>query len=93
QTPNGTGPVTNRSAKLDMLFANKLHAFVEYDTVEDAEKAIVELNDERNWRNGLRVRLLNTCMTKGGKGKMCGHDINDGHGVEDDVSTSNQSNE
>jgi La-related protein 7 len=62
QTPNGTGPVTNRSAKLDMLFANKLHAFVEYDTVEDAEKAIVELNDERNWRNGLRVRLLNTCM-------------------------------
>ncbi|KAF0895284.1 hypothetical protein E2562_008598 [Oryza meyeriana var. granulata] len=62
QTPNGTGPVTNRSAKLDMLFANKLHAFVEYDTIEDAEKAIVELNDERNWRNGLRVRLLNTCM-------------------------------
>jgi La-related protein 7 len=93
QTPNGTGPVTNRSAKLDMLFANKLHAFVEYDTVEDAEKAIVELNDERNWRNGLRVRLLNTCMTKGGKGKKGGHDINDGHGVEDDVSTSNQSNE
>uniref|UniRef100_A0A0D9XQV7 HTH La-type RNA-binding domain-containing protein n=1 Tax=Leersia perrieri TaxID=77586 RepID=A0A0D9XQV7_9ORYZ len=93
QTPNGTGPVTNRSAKLDMLFANKLHAFVEYDTIEDAEKAIVELNDERNWRNGLRVRLLNTCMTKGGKGKKGGHDVNDGHGVEDDVSTSNQSNE
>uniref|UniRef100_A0A0D9XQV6 HTH La-type RNA-binding domain-containing protein n=1 Tax=Leersia perrieri TaxID=77586 RepID=A0A0D9XQV6_9ORYZ len=85
QTPNGTGPVTNRSAKLDMLFANKLHAFVEYDTIEDAEKAIVELNDERNWRNGLR--------TKGGKGKKGGHDVNDGHGVEDDVSTSNQSNE
>ncbi|KAG8090882.1 hypothetical protein GUJ93_ZPchr0011g27649 [Zizania palustris] len=93
QTPNGTGPVTNRSAKLDMLFANKLHAFVEYDTVEDAEKAIVELNDERNWRNGLRVRLLNTCMTKGGKGKKGGHDLNDGGGVEDDVSTSNQPNE
>ncbi|XP_040384816.1 la-related protein 6B-like [Oryza brachyantha] len=93
QTPNGTGPVTNRSAKLDMLFANKLHAFVEYDTVEDAEKAIVELNDERNWRNGLRVRLLNTCMTKGGKGKKGCHDVSDGHGVEDDVSTSNQSNE
>lgn len=23
---------------------------------------IVELNDERNWRSGLRVRLLSTCM-------------------------------
>jgi hypothetical protein len=23
---------------------------------------ILELNDENNWRNGLRVRLLNTCM-------------------------------
>nr|AGT16157.1 hypothetical protein SHCRBa_167_G07_R_10 [Saccharum hybrid cultivar R570] len=62
QTPNGTGPATNRSAKLDMLFANKLHAFVEYDTIEDAARAIVELNDERNWRSGLRVRLLSTCM-------------------------------
>ncbi|KAJ6836594.1 putative la-related protein 6B [Iris pallida] len=38
------------------------HAFVEYETVEDAEKAVVELNDERNWRSGLRVRLLHTCM-------------------------------
>ncbi|XP_020400638.1 la-related protein 6B isoform X2 [Zea mays] len=61
QTPNGTGPATNRSSKLDMLFANKLHAFVEYETPEDAAKAILELNDEKNWRNGLRVRLLNTC--------------------------------
>jgi hypothetical protein len=23
---------------------------------------IAELNDERNWRSGLRVQLLNTCM-------------------------------
>ncbi|KAJ1275149.1 hypothetical protein BS78_05G114000 [Paspalum vaginatum] len=70
QTPNGTGPATNRSAKLDMLFANKLHAFVEYDTIEDAARAIVELNDERNWRSGLRVRLLSTCMTEDGAGDM-----------------------
>jgi La-related protein 7 len=70
QTPNGTNPATNRSSKLDMLFANKLHAFVEYETPEDAEKAILELNDEKNWRNGLRVCLLNTCTVKGvGKGK------------------------
>ncbi|XP_062202325.1 la-related protein 6B-like [Phragmites australis] len=92
QTPNGTGPATNRSAKLDMLFSNKLHAFVEYEIPEDAEKAILELNDEKNWRNGLRVRLLNTCTTKGGgKGKKGVHEA-DGNG-EEDVSTSNQSNE
>lgn len=62
---------------------------MEYETLEDAEKAvsitflnfmnqflihsiysptlsdqmqIMELNDEKNWRNGLRVRLLNTCV-------------------------------
>ncbi|XP_008667401.1 la-related protein 6B-like isoform X2 [Zea mays] len=87
QTPNGTGPATNRSAKLDMLFANKLHAFVEYDTIEDAARAIVELNDERNWRSGLRVRLLSTCM--GGKGKKGGHE-SDGYGDEENVSTSDQ---
>ncbi|KAF7043766.1 hypothetical protein CFC21_053080 [Triticum aestivum] len=91
QTPNGSGPVTNRSAKLDMLFANKLHAFVEYETIEDAEKAIVVLNDERNWRSGLRVRLLNSCMAKGGKGKKGGHET-DVHG-EEDVSTSDQPND
>jgi len=91
QTPNGTGPVTNRSAKLDMLFANKLHAFVEYDTVEDAEKATLVLNDERNWRSGLIVRLLNSCMAKGGKGRKGGHEA-DVHG-EEDVSTSDQPND
>ncbi|CAL4981763.1 unnamed protein product [Urochloa decumbens] len=92
QTPNGTGPATNRSAKLDMLFANKLHAFVEYDTMEDATRAIVELNDERNWRSGLRVRLLSTCLTKGGKGKKGGHEA-DGYGEEENVSTSDQRND
>ncbi|EES08246.1 la-related protein 6B [Sorghum bicolor] len=92
QTPNGTGPATNRSAKLDMLFANKLHAFVEYDSIEDAARAIVELNDERNWRSGLRVRLLSTCMTKGGKGKKGGHE-SDGYGEDENVSTSDQPND
>ncbi|XP_072952151.1 la-related protein 6B-like [Typha angustifolia] len=93
QTPNGTAPVTNRSAKLDMLFNNKLHAFVEYETIEDAEKAVAELNDERNWRSGLRVRLLHRCMTKHGtgRGRKGGHE-GDGNG-EEDASTSNQPNE
>jgi hypothetical protein len=33
-------------------------------------RLFLELNDEKNWRNGLRVHLLNTCTVKGvGKGK------------------------
>jgi La-related protein 7 len=37
QISNGTSPATNRSAKLVMFFANKLHAFVEYETIEDVQ--------------------------------------------------------
>ncbi|KAE8704130.1 Chloroplast outer envelope protein 37 isoform 1 [Hibiscus syriacus] len=58
--PSGGGlSPASRSAKSDgMHFSNKLHAFVEYESVELAEKAVVELNDEGNWRSGLRVRLM-----------------------------------
>ncbi|XP_057964359.1 la-related protein 6C [Malania oleifera] len=44
--------------KSDIFISNKLHALVEYETTETAEKAVDKLNDERNWRKGLRVRLL-----------------------------------
>ncbi|KAJ8645590.1 hypothetical protein MRB53_007338 [Persea americana] len=49
---------TPRSSKGDVLISNKLHALVEYETTEQAEKAVEKLNDERNWRKGLRVRML-----------------------------------
>ncbi|KAG6466603.1 hypothetical protein ZIOFF_075573 [Zingiber officinale] len=55
---NGTAPANNKSTRLEMLFGNRLHAFVEYESIEDAEKAVAELNDEKNWRNGLRVKLF-----------------------------------
>ncbi|RVW69042.1 La-related protein 6B [Vitis vinifera] len=59
QTSNGGASSAARSSKTDnMLFSNKLHAFVEYESIELAEKAVVELNDEGNWRSGLRVRLM-----------------------------------
>ncbi|KAL5705114.1 hypothetical protein ACHQM5_023457 [Ranunculus cassubicifolius] len=48
---------TSRS-KGDVVISNKLHALVEYETGDQAEKAVEKLNDERNWRKGLRVRLL-----------------------------------
>ncbi|KAF8405088.1 hypothetical protein HHK36_009986 [Tetracentron sinense] len=45
-------------SKGDVLISNKLHALVEYENTNTAEKAVEKLNDERNWRKGLRVRLL-----------------------------------
>nr|GEW79369.1 la-related protein 6C [Tanacetum cinerariifolium] len=50
-------PNSSRS-RGDFVFSNKLHALVEYETAEMAEKAVEKLNDERNWRRGLRVRLM-----------------------------------
>ncbi|ERN20202.1 la-related protein 6B [Amborella trichopoda] len=86
QGANGTASSAARSPKMDMLVSNKLHAFVEYETVEQAEKAVAELNDERNWRSGLRVRLLlrHTAKSeKPGRAKRA-----DGNGEEDEASTS-----
>ncbi|XP_039068588.1 la-related protein 6C-like [Hibiscus syriacus] len=45
-------------SKNDYFLSNKLHALVEYESTRIAEKAVEKLNDERNWRKGLRVRLL-----------------------------------
>ncbi|KAM1703537.1 la-related protein 6B-like [Malus sylvestris] len=59
QGSNSGASSASRSAKADgMLFSNKLHAFVEYESPEIAENAVAELNDEANWRSGLRVRLM-----------------------------------
>nr|BAJ96883.1 predicted protein [Hordeum vulgare subsp. vulgare] len=46
------------SKKPDFMLSNKVHAIVEYEAVEAAEKAVATLNDERNWRTGMRVILL-----------------------------------
>ncbi|CAL9094709.1 unnamed protein product [Musa acuminata var. zebrina] len=92
QPPNGTAAAVNRPTKLEMLFGNRLHAFVVYDTLEDAEKAVAELNDEKNWRTGLKLRLFPKFVTKHGQARgRRGHeaDING----EEDVCTSTHSNE
>ncbi|KAL3360764.1 hypothetical protein AABB24_013954 [Solanum stoloniferum] len=58
QSSNGGASSGSRTAKSDStLHSNKLHTFVEYETAELAERAVVELNDD-NWRNALKVRLL-----------------------------------
>jgi hypothetical protein len=40
----------------------QVHAFVEYETVEDAEKAVSEFSSGRSWRDGIRVRSLLGCL-------------------------------
>ncbi|CAH9079726.1 unnamed protein product [Cuscuta epithymum] len=50
-------PNSSRS-KGEYFISNKLHALVEFESPEIAEKAAEKLNDERNWRKGLRVKLL-----------------------------------
>uniref|UniRef100_A0A803MIW4 Uncharacterized protein n=1 Tax=Chenopodium quinoa TaxID=63459 RepID=A0A803MIW4_CHEQI len=44
--------------KAEKLVNGKIYALVEYETVEAAEKAVAALNDETDWRNGLRVQHL-----------------------------------
>nr|XP_009788466.1 PREDICTED: la-related protein 6A isoform X2 [Nicotiana sylvestris] len=55
-------PHTERDSRkcttAEKLLSGKLHALVEYNTVEAAEKAVAILNDEQDWRFGLRVKLL-----------------------------------
>ncbi|XP_006342440.1 la-related protein 6B-like [Solanum tuberosum] len=74
---NGGASAASRTGKSDStLYSNKLHAFVEYESIELAEKAVMELNDEDNWRNGLKVRILNRCTGKSGqiRGKKVGYE-------------------
>ncbi|PRQ29445.1 putative lupus La protein [Rosa chinensis] len=47
-----------KGGKVEKPISNKLHALVEYDTVEATEKAVAILNNEEDWRNGMRVKLL-----------------------------------
>ncbi|KAL3621598.1 hypothetical protein CASFOL_036510 [Castilleja foliolosa] len=59
QNQNGSSSYASKPGKGDGLhFSGKFHAFVEYESVEVAEKAATELKDEASWRNSLKVRLL-----------------------------------
>ncbi|PHU25940.1 La-related protein 6A [Capsicum chinense] len=57
----------------EKLLSGKLHAVVEYYSVEAAEKAVAILNDEQDWRFGLRVKLLKK-TNKPGQSKKCWRD-------------------
>ncbi|VFR03058.1 unnamed protein product [Cuscuta campestris] len=63
----------------EKLLSGKLHAVVEYDTVEAAEKAVATLNDEKDWRFGLRVKLLKKEIKRGQKKKVWRESDSDRH--------------
>ncbi|XP_050368397.1 la-related protein 6A [Argentina anserina] len=58
-----------KGGKVEKLMSNKLHALVEYDTVEATEKAVLILNNEEDWRNGMRVKLLKQMVKYGQSGQ------------------------
>ncbi|XP_011096548.1 la-related protein 6A isoform X2 [Sesamum indicum] len=65
---DGRGP--KKCTVAEKLISGKLHALVEYDSVEAAEKAVATLNNEQDWRYGLRVKLLKKLNKPGQKKKM-----------------------
>ncbi|KAM0938613.1 putative lupus La protein [Dioscorea sansibarensis] len=52
--------------KVEKAVSSKLHALIEYATVETAKSAVATLNDEKNWRTGMRVEILLERMRKYG---------------------------
>ncbi|KAL5220221.1 hypothetical protein ABZP36_024934 [Zizania latifolia] len=53
--------------KPDIMLSNKVHALIEYETTEAAEKAVTTFNDQRNWRTGMKVRLAKQIVIGYGK--------------------------
>ncbi|MCO5574234.1 hypothetical protein L7F22_028016 [Adiantum nelumboides] len=93
EASNGTNQTSAKFSKADMVVSNKLHALVEYETLEQAERAVAELTDQGNWRRGLHVRLLLRRTNKHGASKS--HKANegaDGSGPEDDAIPSSSDN-
>uniref|UniRef100_A0A5B7BF50 Putative la-related protein 6A n=1 Tax=Davidia involucrata TaxID=16924 RepID=A0A5B7BF50_DAVIN len=60
---------TKKRTIAEKLLSGKLHALVEYETVEAAEKAVSMLNNEQDWRYGMRVKLLKPMGKHGQKKK------------------------
>nr|XP_043620540.1 la-related protein 6A [Erigeron canadensis] len=56
----------------EKLLIGKLHAVVQYETIEAAENAVATLNNEQDWRHGMRVKLLKRRVKNAQRKK--GHD-------------------
>ncbi|KAG6394742.1 hypothetical protein SASPL_145332 [Salvia splendens] len=69
----------------EKLISKKLHALVEYNTMEAAEKAVITLNNEKDWRYGLRVKLLKNRTIRGRRKNEHHEDSHNGVGEDVDL--------
>ncbi|CAL4961334.1 unnamed protein product [Urochloa decumbens] len=65
---------SSTAKKHGFILSSKVHALVEYEAVEAAEKAVATLSDESNWRTGMKVRLLSKVSGKNSKSSKENHD-------------------
>ena len=85
QTPAGA----TKPSGLDLIAtpSNAVHALIEFKTRDDAARAAETLNDDKDWRNGLRVRLLVRNVHKKKKQqKQQQQRLEDEHAEEEDAS-------
>ncbi|KAF4360170.1 hypothetical protein CsatB_001945 [Cannabis sativa] len=61
---------SSKGDRAEKFISSKLYALVEYETVEAAEKAVATLNNEQNWRSGMRVKLLKQAAKHGQRKQM-----------------------
>ncbi|XP_051118386.1 la-related protein 6B [Andrographis paniculata] len=87
QNSNAGSSSSSKSGKDGLHSSGKFHAFVEYESVEAAEKAVADLNDEGNWRNCLKVRLLNKSSVKPAntRGKKANREVQLAGGKRDEA--------
>ncbi|CAO2194729.1 unnamed protein product [Urochloa humidicola] len=83
--------------KPGFVLSSKVHALVEYEAVEAAEKAVTTLSDESNWRTGMKVRLLSKGSGKHSKSSKENYDTlskkhNQNQHAKEDQQTSSEKN-
>ena len=83
-----TSAGATKPSGLDLIAtpSNAVHALIEFNTRDDAARAAETLNDDKDWRNGLRVRLLVRNVHKKKKQqKQQQQRLEDEHAEEDDA--------
>ncbi|OEL31723.1 La-related protein 6A [Dichanthelium oligosanthes] len=93
---------SSTAKKPDFILSSKsrfaqIHALVEYEAVEAAEKAVTTLSDESNWRTGMKVRLLSKGSGKHSKASKENQDTvskknNQNQHSKEDQKTSSENN-
>uniref|UniRef100_K3XGR7 HTH La-type RNA-binding domain-containing protein n=1 Tax=Setaria italica TaxID=4555 RepID=K3XGR7_SETIT len=88
---------SSTAKKPAFILSSKVHALVEYEAVEAAEKAVTTLSDESNWRTGMKVRLISKGSAKHSKSSKENQDTvskknNQNQHSKEDQQTSSEKN-